>query len=160
MGINQTYIKPENSFGWDKIDDLQVIEEQSNNTVTFANVNGLGQSLEAGSIYEMEVIIIYNTSATTNGIKLSFNGAGAPTIYANLIDIPTSTTTASVRHYATPDSEAANTGTSRVNNNYASMKLIFGCNTTGLYYPRFASEVAGQTITIKRGSNIKIRKLQ
>ena len=154
-GVTSSVVLPT----WNIIDDLTVAEEISNSTTTFANITGLGQTLLAGAVYEMECIIVYNTAATTTGINLSYAGIGAPTIYANYISIPTATTTEVVRHYAAPNTETASTGTARVNNNIAIMKIIFGCGTTGLYYPRFASEVAGSAITIKRGTCLKIRRL-
>lgn len=154
-GVSSTVILPT----WNTIRDLAVVEEQTNNTTNFVNINALGQNLVAGAVYEMECIVIYNTAATTTGINLSYAGVGVPTIYANYISIPTATTTEVVRHYASPNTETATTGTARVNNNIAIMNLIFGCGTTGLYYPRFASEVAGSAITIKRGTCLKIRRL-
>lgn len=144
---------------WDIIDDLAVSEEVSNNTTTFANITGLGQTLQAGGVYEMKAIVVYNTAVATTGIQLSYGGVAAPSIYACFINIPETTTGLAIRHFAAPNTETAASSASRTTNNYADMTLIFGCATTGLYYPRFASEIAGSAVTIKRGTNLKIRRL-
>lgn len=154
-GVSSTVILPT----WNTIRDLAVIEEQTNNTINFVNINALGQNLVVGAVYEIEVVVVWNTQATTTGIKLSFGGAVAPSIYTCHISIPTATTTTSFLHYASPNTETPTAAASRINNNYATMKLIFGCASTGIYYPRFGSEVNASTVTIKRGTNIKIRRL-
>ncbi len=146
-------------YNWAIIDDLKITEESSNSTTTFQNIPGLGQTLIAGNIYEIEIIVVWNTSAVTNGFKLSFSGVGPPTLYSGRVDIPISTTSSGVMHYATPNTETPTANASRLNNNFAYARYIFGVATTGLYYPRFASEINGSSITIKRGTNIKIRKI-
>lgn len=154
-GVGSSVVLPT----WNIIDDLTVAEEVATTSTAFANIVGLGQTLTGGAVYEMEIIVIYNSAATTTGINLSYSGVAAPTIYANLITIPTATNTQVTRNYAAPNTEISTTASSRIGNNIAIMKLIFGCSTTGLYYPRFATEVAGSAITIKRGTNLKIRRL-
>ncbi len=154
-GVTATSILPT----WNEIKDLTIAQEIANTTTTFANITGLGVNLVAGAVYEIEVAVIYNTALATTGINLSFAGSVAPTIYANNISIPTSTVAVNTRNYATPNSETPSTSSARLNNNYAKMNIVFSTPTLGTYYPRFASEIAGSGITIKRGSFIKVRRL-
>jgi len=168
LSKDRDYLQPKKSYtiqvdpkfrSWHIIDDLQASEQVSNNTTTFADIVGLGQTLEAGNIYEIELVFVWDTIATTTGIKFTFAGPSLPSVYSGRVDIPISTTSAGVMHYATPNTETPTANAARLNNNYAYARYIFGANTTGLYYPRFASEINGNAVTIKRGTNIKIRKL-
>jgi hypothetical protein len=138
--------------------DLTVAQEQANNTTTFQNLNGFAMVLQPG-FYEIETRWIFNVNATTTGVAFSYGGTTPFNVYSHTSFSGASTTSLVGRYYAASNTETPTTSTPRINNNMFISFVTVQVTTAGTFAPTFASEVNGGTVSIKRGTTFKIRKI-
>lgn len=131
----------------------------ANATVNLADATGMTFTADANSEYIVEGFILWNTSATTVGIKLSAAATNSPTIMAGHFITDSAS--------GTPDSSSYNannvvvTTSASAFTTYNSGKLNAIIKTGGsssVWQLRFAAETTG-TITLKQNSVLRYRKL-
>jgi hypothetical protein len=101
-----------------------------------------------------EFHIIFRSAATTTGIALAVNGPSGPAAIVVQRQIPTSLTAVTMGQARAYNSGAASSGVDVINaDNLAILQGILrnGANS-GTVILRFASEVAGSTVTVRAGS--------
>jgi len=134
-------------------------QDTANATTTLADATGLTFNAMANSIYIIEVFILWDSSATTVGIKVSAFASGTPDVMAGHFIADAAN--------GTPDSSSFN-GSDVVVSTSASpfptacmgkLDAILKTGTSsGTWQLRFAAETTG-TITIKAGSVLRYRKV-
>jgi len=133
--------------------------DQSNSTTTLADVAGLAFPVLANTDYLFEFIVVFQTAATTTGIRLDINGPSSPTYVVWWREIPLAAQTAGTdniqdRQLVGYQSDAATGSIGVANQNYVARitgVLSNGANP-GTLQLQFASEVAASAVTIKKGS--------
>lgn len=130
--------------------------DNTNNTTTLANASGLDLTLAAGTTYSFEYSILFQSAQQNAGIQLAMNGPGTPTIISYTVSIPIAAdgTAGIFSGWGTAYNDVVNgTGVQTVNTTYiARIHGIVQTNAAGALAPRFRSETAGQTMTVKTGS--------
>jgi len=130
--------------------------DNTNSTITLADTSGLGLTLAAGTTYTFEYFILFQSAQQNSGIQLAINGPGAPTIISYTVSIPIAAdgTAAMFSGWGTTYNDPVNgTGVQTANTTYvARIHGIVQTNAAGALLPRFRSETAGQTMTVKAGS--------
>lgn len=131
----------------------------ANATVNLANATGLSFSADANSTYIIEVFLLWDTSATTVGIKVSATATNSPTIQSGQFITDAAS--------GTPDSSSWNANDVVVTTSaspfttFSMGKVAAVLKTSGsgsTWQLRFAAETTG-TITIKAGSALRYRKV-
>lgn len=124
---------------------------------TIADIIGLAFPVTAGETYWFRASILFAAAALTTGGRVSINGPAAPTLLAYRSVWPltggTEALKAGLSAYDQPAAAAASSATTAAN-----LALIEGFirpSVNGVLQARFASEVAGSAITIKKGSLIE-----
>lgn len=132
----------------------------TNSTVTLADVTGLLVPLAANSTYAIEAKVMFQTAATTTGIRLTQTIPTGATVVAQW-NTPTSLTASTLANQRATDAGAASTAIDTANANTlatGSLLLITGA-TAGNLQIRFASEVATSNAVVKAGSNLVATKV-
>lgn len=127
----------------------------TNSTTTLVNVTGLTLPLAANSTYQVDAQVMFQTAATTTGIRLTQTVPAGATVVAQW-NTPTSLTAGTTANQRAADAGAATTAIDTANANTlatASLLVITGA-TAGSLQIRFASEVAASNAVIKAGSNL------
>lgn len=131
-----------------------------NSTTTLANATGLTLPLEASTTYAVEAKVMFQTAATTTGIRLTQSvPAGAVVVAQWRTPISLVGTTSANQRAA--DTGAASTGIDVANSNTlacGSLSIVTGA-TAGNLQIRFASEIAASNAVIKAGSNLVMTKI-
>lgn len=132
----------------------------TNSTTTLANATGLSIALAANSTYALNVQVMFQTAATTTGIRLTQTVPSGATVVAQW-DTPTSLTARTLANQRAADAGAASTAMDVANaNTLASGTLLVATGASaGSLQIRFASEVAASNAVIKAGSNIVATKV-
>ena len=130
--------------------------DNTNNTTTLADTSGLGLTLAAGTTYSFEYFILFQSTQQNSGIQLAMNGPGTPTIISYTVNIPVAVdgTGGIFSGWGTGYNDPVNgTGVQTANTTYvARIHGIVQTNAAGSLLPRFRSETASQTMTVKAGS--------
>ncbi len=155
--------------GWDLVGDgggaggsdaenvVKLGADVTNTTTTLADATGLSFTAAANTTYLIEIWVIYTTAATTTGINLSVNGPAAPTSISFLRFTGLSTNAGAVSNFNAYDAGTAN-ASALTGVNIALIKAVLAnAATSGTFILRFASEVAGNAVTIKAGSTLRFR---
>ena len=132
----------------------------TNGTVTLADVTGLSVALAANSTYAIEGKVMFQTAATTTGIRLTQTVPTGATVVAQW-NTPTSLTASTLANQRAADAGAASTAIDTANANTlasGSLLVITGA-TAGNLQIRFASEVAASNAVVKAGSNLVATKV-
>jgi hypothetical protein len=140
--------------------------DQSNSTTTLADVTDLGFPVSANADYWFEFIVVFQTAATTTGIRLDLNGPASPTYIVWWREIPLSAQTAGTdniqdRQLVAWQGDAATGSIGVANQNFVARItgiLRNGANA-GTLQLQFASEVAGSAVTVKAGSIVRYRQI-
>lgn len=133
--------------------------DTANSTTTLADAAGLSFAAQANSDYIVEGWIIYTTSATTVGIKLSAKGPTSPVALAGLWDVNAAQGTPDGGAFNADDVAIAASAAPFTTNNLARLHcLLSTAANAGTFIIRFAAETTG-TITIKAGSLLRYRKV-
>jgi hypothetical protein len=125
------------------------------------NATGLSFSAVANKSYLIEFAIVFQTVATTTGIKLGVNGPASPVSVAGQFFIPTSLTANTAVNYRAYDTGSATASIDTINADaLATGTCIFrnGANA-GTFTLRFASEVNTSQVKIRTGSVLRYRQL-
>ncbi len=135
------------------------VGDTANATVNMADATGLSFTAEANKLYIIEAWIVYNTNATTVGIKLSASAPSSPTFIAGQWLTNAANGTLDGAAFNANDVTVTTTAAPFTTNNHAILFCSFynGANQ-GTWVVRFAAETTG-TITIKDGSSLRYRKL-
>jgi hypothetical protein len=131
-----------------------------NSTTTLADVTELSFNLDANSLYVIEGWIVFDTSATTVGIKLSAKGPTSPTVFSGHFITNNANGTPDSSSFNANDVTVATSASSFTSGNLAAMHAVVktGSNS-GTFQLRFAAETTG-TITIRAGSVLKMKKIK
>ena len=132
----------------------------TNSTTTLANVTGLALALAANTTYQVDAQVMFQTAATTTGIRLTQTVPAGATVVAQW-NTPTSLTAVTAANQRAADAGAATTAIDAANANTlatASLLVITGA-TAGSLQIRFASEVAASNAVIKAGSSLVATKV-
>lgn len=138
-----------------RLSTIRLAADVTNNTTTLANVTGLALALAANSTYQIDGQVMFQTAATTTGIRLTQTVPTGATVVAQW-NTPTSLTASTLANQRAADAGAATTAIDTANANTlatASILVITGA-TAGNLQIRFASEVAGSNAVVKAGSNL------
>jgi hypothetical protein len=130
--------------------------DNQNNTTTLADTSGLGLTVAAGTVYSFDYYILFQSTNANAGIQLAMNGPGTPTIVAYTVNIPIAAdgSSAMFSGWGTAYNDVVSgTGVQTANTTYvARIHGVVQTNAAGTLLPRFRTETAGQTATIKAGS--------
>lgn len=131
----------------------------SNSTTTLADATGLSFSLDANSLYIVEGYIVWDTSATANGIKIACTVPSGATINAGHFITDAATGTPDSNSWNANDVATATSASPFTTGNLGKVNAICKTSSTsGTWQLRFACETTG-TITIKAGSVLRYRKV-
>lgn len=128
--------------------------DQTNTTVTLADITGLGFPVLANTDYEFEFLVPFTTAATTTGLALALNGPASPTLLAVRITVPISASAVVDRFTNAYNTEALGTAVDAANApRLAVIKGVLrnGANA-GSVIARFRSEVAASAVVAKQGA--------
>lgn len=160
VGSGETVLHTHPGGGGDGEVSVVATSDTANTTTSLANATGLTFNALANSIYIIEVFLLWNTSGTAVGIKVSATASGTPTITAG--------------HFITdaasgaPDSSSYNANNAVVTTSaspfatYSMGKvnaILQTAASASTWQLRFAAETTG-TITIKAGSIVRYRKVE
>jgi hypothetical protein len=143
-----------------RLSTVRLAADLTNSTVTLADVTGLLVALAANSTYAVEAKVMFQTAATTTGIRLTQTVPTGATVVAQW-NTPTSLTASTLANQRAADAGAASTAIDVANANTlasGSLLVITGA-TAGNLQIRFASEVAASNAVVKAGSNLVATKV-
>lgn len=132
----------------------------TNSTTTLSSVTGLAVALDANSTYKVEAQVMFQTAATTTGIRLTQAVPTGATVVAQW-NTPTSLTASTLANQRAANTGAASTAIDAANSNTlatGSLLLITGASA-GTLQIRFASEVSASNAVVKAGSSLVATKL-
>lgn len=132
--------------------------DQAASVTALADCTGLSFEVAANTDYAFSFVIVFQSAATSTGLALSINGPAAPIETAWMSEIQltggASTTASQEKALAAPDVSHVTSSIDAANTRrVARLEGVWrnGANA-GTVTVRFASEVAGSAVTIKRGS--------
>ncbi len=132
----------------------------TSNTTTLANITGLAIALAANATYAIDARVMFQSGATSNGIRLTQTAPALATVVAQWAT-PTSLTAKTFANQRTSDSGGATSGIDAANaNSLACGELLVNTGATaGSLQIRFASEVTSSNVVIKAGSHLIAHKV-
>lgn len=138
-----------------RLTTARLTADVTNATTTLANVTGLAVALNASSTYVIDAWVMFQTAATTTGIRLTQSVPSGATVVANWAT-PLTATTATLAHQRAGDVGAASASidTANVNTLATGRLLVITGATSGSLQIRFASEVAASNAVVKAGSSL------
>ena len=138
-----------------RLSTVRLTADVTNNTATLANVTGLALALAANSTYQVHGRIMFQTAATTTGIRLTQTVPSGATVVAQW-STPTSLTASTLANQRAADAGATTTAIDTANANTLATTsiLVVTAATAGNLQIRFASEVSGSKAVVKAGSNL------
>ena len=138
-----------------RLSTVRLAADVTNNTTTLANVTGLALALAANSTYQVHGRIMFQTAATTTGIRLTQTVPSGATVVAQW-STPTSLTASTLANQRAADAGATTTAIDIANANTLATTsiLVITAATAGNLQIRFASEVSGSKAVVKAGSNL------
>jgi len=123
---------------------------------TLQDVTGLSFPVLAGSTYEFEFVIPYDSADATAGSRWALNGPALTFMVAATVHNNSQLQAATVS--LTAYNTGVLTGTSNLTGNAATIKGTITCSAAGNVIARFASEIASSAITAKAGAYVLYRK--
>ena len=138
-----------------RLSTVRLAADVTNNTTTLANVTGLALALAANSTYQIDGRVMFQTAATTTGIRLTQTVPSGATVVAQW-NTPTSLTASTLANQRAADAGATTTAIDTANANTLATTsiLVITAATAGNLQIRFASEVSGSKAVVKAGSNL------
>jgi hypothetical protein len=133
-------------------------------SVTLTNIPALQFSVASGKSYEIEMVLLYQTSSAQSGLATTFN----------TIDTAAGSIGASVETQSNGDGTAgqmtgiistlgdlmiAPSASMADENNICVCRGIFVCTTSGILIPQFRRDGGTGTVTVYPGSLLKLREL-
>lgn len=123
-------------------------------SATLANVTGLGFAVTAGNYYSFEFVVLFQSAATTTGLRLGLT-LPAATVYSASVDIPIAADGAggSMQGWLTTSGDSVlGTGVQAATTTYAAtIRGMILPSASGTLQVQAATEVAASAITIKQG---------
>jgi hypothetical protein len=143
-----------------RLTTARLTADVTNNTVTLANATGLAIALAANSTYAVDARVMFQTAATTTGIRLTQTVPTGATVVAQW-NTPTSLTASTQANQRAIDTGAATTAIDTANANTLARAelLIITSATAGNLQIRFASEIAASNAVIKASSHLIAHKI-
>lgn len=138
-----------------RLSTVKLVADVTNSTTTLANVTGLAIALAANSTYQVDGQVMFQTAATTTGIRLTQTVPTGATVVAQW-NTPTTLAASTLANQRAADAGAATTAIDTANANTlatTSILVVTGA-TAGNLQIRFASEVAASNAVVKAGSNL------
>jgi hypothetical protein len=133
--------------------------DTANSTTNLIDATELTFNADANSTYIIEVFLLWDTSATTVGIKVSASATGSPAINAGFFVCDAAAGTPDSSSYNANDVVTTTSASPFTTYNFG---ILHGILKTGAsastWVLRFAAETTG-TITIKAGSVLRYRKV-
>lgn len=138
-----------------RLSTVSLAADVTNNTTTLTNVTGLALALAANSTYQIDGRVMFQTAATTTGIRLTQTVPSGATVVAQW-NTPTSLTASTLGNQRAADAGATTTAIDTANANTLATTsiLVVTAATAGNLQIRFASEVSGSKAVVKAGSNL------
>jgi hypothetical protein len=140
--------------GWSR---TKLMVDVSSSVVTLADVTGLGFVVVAGTDYEFEFLLPFQSAALTTGIVLAVSGPGTPSLLAWRCEVPISATSSALRYGSAYNVETVGSAVEQVN--VPRLAMITGVlrngATPGQLVARFRSEVAGSAVVVKAGALVR-----
>ena len=138
-----------------RLSTMRLAADVTTNTTTQANVTGLALALAANSTYQIDGRVMFQTAATTTGIRLTQTVPSGATVVAQW-NTPTSLTASTLANQRAADAGATTTAIDTANANTLATTsiLVITAATAGNLQIRFASEVSGSKAVVKAGSNL------
>ncbi|MDD5038725.1 MAG: hypothetical protein PHN78_05350 [Dehalococcoidales bacterium] len=134
-------------------------QDTANNTTTLANAIGLTFNALPNSIYIIEVFLIWASSATSVGIKVSATASGSPAITAGLFTAQAANGTPDSSGWNTDNTVVTTSASPFTTNSMGKIDAVLKTSgSSSTWQLRFAAETTG-TITIKSGSVLRYRKV-
>jgi hypothetical protein len=143
-----------------RLSTVRQTADVTNSTTILANITGLAIALEANSTYAIDAQVMFQTAATTTGIRLTQAIPTGATMVAQW-NTPTSLTASTLANQRAANTGAASTAIDSANANtlaIGSLLVITGA-TAGNLQLRFASEVSASNAVVKIGSNLVALKI-
>lgn len=133
----------------------------NSSSTTFTTVNQHAINVVAGRTYVFEMLLRYQTAATTTGIVLSIGGTATGQLAANANAIVASGTAGLFSGPLTAlNGVLTTTGVVAANTPYIARTTgIFVATTSGLIYPQFRSEVNGSQVSVLASSVTTFKEL-
>ena len=163
-GVATTYSRGDHTHGTpagggDGENVVVMLADRPNATTTLADATGLSFIADANSTYIIEAFLVWNSSGTAVGIKVSATASGSPTIMSGHFICDAANGTPDGSSYNANDvvvtTSASPFTTGCMGQLAAVLKTGVSASTWQL---RFAAETTG-TITLKAGSTIRYRKV-
>lgn len=138
-----------------RLTTVRLTADVTNSTTTLANVSGLALALDANSTYAIDARLLFQTAATTTGIRLTQTVPTGATVVAQWAT-PTSLTASTLANQRAADAGAASTAIDAANANTLATGalLVVTAATAGNLQIRFASEVGASNAVVKAGSHL------
>lgn len=133
---------------------VTLASDQTNSTVTIANVTGLSFAVTSGTTYRFYIVIPYTAAATTTGSRWTLTGP-ANTLFSYTSKYTLTATTQTVNYASANDIPAAANASSLTAGNVCIIEGIITPSASGTLQVRFASEVAASAIVAKAGSTLE-----
>jgi len=134
-------------------------QDTPNATVNLANAVGLTFGALANSTYIIEAYLVWASTSTGVGIKVSATASGSPTIIAGRFAADAANGTPDSSSYNANDVTVTTSASPFTTNNFGYMSgILKTAGSASTWQLRFAAETTG-TITIKIGSTIRYRKV-
>ncbi len=134
-------------------------QDTANATANLANATGLTFNALANSTYIIEVFLIWASSGTGVGIKVSATASGSPTITAGHFITDAVNGTPDGSTYNADDVVVTTSASPFTTNNLGQLVgVLKTAGSASTWQLRFAAETTG-TITIKIGSVLRYRKV-
>lgn len=129
--------------------------DQTNSTVTLADVAGLSFPVQANTLYRFRFLVVFESAATGTGIRLNLNGPPNPSLLAFNADMAATTGTMIARPQNAYDQGTAAGTSAYLTGNLALVQGVIRPTAAGTVVLRFASEVAASAVTIRAGSHVE-----
>jgi hypothetical protein len=138
---------------------VKLAADISQTTTTLADVPGLALPVLANRHYEFQFLLVYTTQAATTGAAFALTGP-AKTWVAHRVETPSTTTASILRHANDYNQEAQGANLPTAGGFFlATVDGLARPTAGGNLTPRYRSEVAGSSVTVKAGSIGKIREV-
>mgnify|MGYP001600124751 CR=1 FL=1 len=146
------------AFGHEHV--IRLASDQSTASTSYVDCTGLAHWLEAGSVYLVEGIIVFQSPSLVVGIGLSYTiPSGASGIMIN--QVPTSLSAVTPITSRTADGHANTAAVDAINSDVLAVchaRVVNG-STAGLFQLRYRSSLAANTVVVKTNSLLRARRV-
>lgn len=154
----------ESAGGSDPYTYLKITADQASTAIAQANITGLSFAPQANKVYLVEAWIITKTTLATNGCRVGFSLSSGLSDAMVKIEQAASVTTTTVSYGSAATGLGNNTVTGHANTtgaHFAKVEAVLrvGANPSGSFSLTFASEAAGQSVSIGAGSFMRYREV-